>query len=302
MVVALRMPAPQLGGLGSLIAAALGVGTASRAASPGSSTLEAVGRPRHRPLAGWRGPCTAEFALADCELDWPDEPEHLISMPPTFPLALHEAGRTAARESGKYAVNRVQVRGKAGEVIGTDGKQALVQGGFVFPFAEDLLVPAVPLFGSKELASERAVSIGLNEDWLFLVIGPWQVWLLSDGSRRFPDVMGAIPRAAGTRVVFDDRDAETSARRAGRVAATRRRRLQAVTLDLGRHVAVRTRKATEGEVVEVPLPRTRLQWPAGPGRAQSRPSRPGPGPGVPGVPLSEPGAADVCPRRQTASI
>jgi hypothetical protein len=177
-------------------------------------------------------------------------------MPPTFPKALHEAGRCAARDpdSGRYAVGRVQVRGKDGELIGTDGKQALIWGGFTFPFPDDLLVPAVPLFGSKELASEAAVSAGLAKEWLYLVIGPWQVWLWVDREGRFPDVRGAVPRAQGTRVTFDDRDVATLLDALpGRPATTE---FKPVTLDLGPVVVVRARDGDSGPVAEVPLPFT----------------------------------------------
>ena len=96
-------------------------------------------------------------------LVWPAEPKKLWPVTPDFPAALHEAGKTAARETpNRYATDHVQVRGKAGQVIGTDGKQALTVGGFAFPFPDDLLVPAVPVFGCKDLGRERAVSLGVG--------------------------------------------------------------------------------------------------------------------------------------------
>jgi hypothetical protein len=191
---------------------------------------------------------------AQADLDWPAEPEHLIALPQTFPRALHEAGRGAARDpdQGRYAVGRVQVKGKDGELVGTDGKQALVWGGFTFPFADDLLVPAVPLFGSRELAGEAGVSGGLVKDWLYLVIGPWQIWLWVDREGQFPDLRGAVPRAQGTRVTFDDRDVATQLHALPDLPGTAE--LKLVTLDLGRTVVVRTREGDSGSVAEVPLP------------------------------------------------
>jgi hypothetical protein len=142
-------------------------------------------------------------------LVWPAEAKKLWPVKPDLPAALHEAGKAAARESpGRYATDHIQVRGQAGQVIGTDGKQALALGGFAFPFADDLLVPAVPVFGCKDLGRESAVSVGLNKDWLFLVLGPWRVWLRINRQGRFPDVTGAVPKAVTARVTFADADAD----------------------------------------------------------------------------------------------
>jgi hypothetical protein len=90
----------------------------------------------------------------------PELPDDWHAIPNAFLVALHECGRTAAKESGRFALNRVQVTGKAGQVIGTDGRTALVWGGFGFGFAEDLLVPALPVFGCRELAAEKSVRLG----------------------------------------------------------------------------------------------------------------------------------------------
>jgi len=40
--------------------------------------------------------------------------------------AVAEAGQTTARSSVRFALGRIQLRGKTGEVIGTDGRQLLV--------------------------------------------------------------------------------------------------------------------------------------------------------------------------------
>jgi len=231
---------------------------------PGVVTLARAGR--SAATARWEdgpAPRTASIECLTCELAWPEEPAHLIAMSPTFPAALHEAGRSAAREGTRYAGHRVQVRGKAGQLVGTDGKQALVHGGFTFPFTDDLLVPAVPVFGSKDLSTEQAVSVGLVDGWLFLVVGPWHVWLAVDRDGRFPDVVGAVPRACGIRVEFDDRDADTLMHSLRDLPGARED-CQPVTLDLGPLVAVRARDERTGEVGEVPLAHT--QFAGGPVR------------------------------------
>ena len=136
----------------------------------------------------------------------------------------------------------------------------MIQGGFVFPFEEDLLIPAVPLFGSREIACERAVSVGRNQEWLYLVIGPWQVWLRIDPEGRFPDVMAAIPRASGTSLVVDDADAQRVLEALPELPDNKEE-FPTVTLDLGRQIAIRARHGDDGEIVEVPLRRSRCHGP-----------------------------------------
>ena len=252
VVVALRAPAPRPGD-GSVT-----VPLDSLAACEGRTGLVTLGPGREGAVtARWAdGPDERRAAFDPPAFDpaWPEEPAQLVAMPPHLPTALHEAGRAAAREPGRYAVTRVQLKGQAGEVVGTDGKQALVWGGFRLPFVEDLLVPAVPVFGSKELAAEAGVSLGLAGDWLFLVLGPWRVWLLVDREGRFPDVRAAAPRAAGTRLTVADADARAVlAALPGLPGAAGTAR--PVTLDLGPRVLVRARDVdAAGPAAEVPLP------------------------------------------------
>jgi hypothetical protein len=259
VVVALRAAAPKPG-KGTVVVPLDALELFER----GTGVVTLAGSGRKTVTARWDdGPAPRSVTVDQmpAELDWPAETDHLISLPPTFPRALHEAGRCADRDpdQGRYAVTRVQVRGKDGELVGTDGKQALVWGGFTFPFSEHLLVPAVPLFGSRELAGEAAVSVGLAKDWLSLIIGPWRIWLWVDREGRFPDVRGAIPRASGTRVTFDDRDVAAMLHALPGLPAGAAGK--PVTLDLGQRVAVRTRAGESGPVAEVPLPFTAAAGP-----------------------------------------
>jgi len=120
--------------------------------------------------------------------------------------ALHEAARTASRENGRYALSRVQVRGTAGTVIATDGKVAVLFTGFAFPFAGDLLVPAVPLFGCPELRDETKVRVGRTPQHLVVQAGDWTTSLSVTTAGRFPDVAGVIPIRAPTSVRLDSTD------------------------------------------------------------------------------------------------
>jgi hypothetical protein len=255
VVVALRCTAPQPG-KGTVTVTLADLDAVEGAG--GVVTLEPAGP--DAVTARWDAgpaPRTARLTAFESHRTWPGEPDNLVALPPAFPAALHEVGRSAARDEGKYAVTRVQVRGSTGELCGTDGKQALAWGGFTFPFPEDVLVPAVPLFGARELVGEAAVSIGLDKDWLYLVIGPWQVWLAVDRQGRFPDVHAAAPRACPTRVTLDDRDA---ADLLGALAGLPGRGEEGgpVTLDLGAGAAVRGRDDRTGDTAEVRLARSEV--------------------------------------------
>jgi hypothetical protein len=99
------------------------------------------------------------FVLPGKQHDPLPRPGEMKSVPARFLAALFEAGRTATREDGRYALSRVQLK-STGQVIATDGKVAILFSGFSFPFAGDVLVPGLPLFGCPELREEREVRVG----------------------------------------------------------------------------------------------------------------------------------------------
>ncbi len=68
---------------------------------------------------------------------------------------------TTDREPTRYALNCLQLRGR-GDIAATDGHHILIQSGFAFPWAENLLVPAKSVLGCQELdTGERYVSAWL---------------------------------------------------------------------------------------------------------------------------------------------
>ncbi len=188
--------------------------------------------------------------------------QHVIPTPPEFsPVALklltamHECGRTAARESGRYALSKIQFQGKPGRVIGTDSKVALLCGGFKFPFPDDILLPALPVFGAKPLSRISEVAIGRTATQVVIVAGPWSVWLPADSKSRYPDVAGVIPSHASTTVGIDGRDAvELLKVLPGLPGADEENR--PVTLDARRTLKLRARDSATGVVKEMTLIRS----------------------------------------------
>ena len=165
-----------------------------------------VGRLRWMGRSG-PGEVAFNIAVDQASATMPLVPDDMPPVAPSFLAALHECGRTTAGESTRFALTRVQVRGRAGQVIGTDGAVALVRCGFDLPFADDCLVPAVRAFGRKELAARADVRIGRTDTHLVVAAGPWTVGLRVDRGGRYPDVAGVIPRRLPTTVGVDDTDA-----------------------------------------------------------------------------------------------
>lgn len=172
-------------------------------------TLEVVSAAEAKAAWTDRGePKSAAVSLRKPAADMPALPVRWEPAERLLTAALHEAGRCAAVETGKYNLTRLQLRGKDGRVVGTDGKQALIMGGFRFPFAEDVHVPAVPVFGMKEWDREFGCRIGRTGDGVCVGIGEWLFWLKDDKDTRFPDVAGVIRRhAGGARLHVNDDDA-----------------------------------------------------------------------------------------------
>src|SRR5262249_35013177 len=56
---------------------------------------------------------------------FPEPPAAWAELPGSFLEALQQASLTAAKESARFAVTRLQLRGRRGEVVGTDGRQLL---------------------------------------------------------------------------------------------------------------------------------------------------------------------------------
>jgi hypothetical protein len=191
-------------------------------------------------------------------------PPRLTAVPGPLLAALFECSRTAARESGRYALSKVQLQGQAGRVIGTDGKVALLWKEFAFPFDADALVPALPVFGAKPLARLTEVKVGRTATHVVVSAGPWSVWLPVDGKAKYPDVAAVVPHFAPTSVEIDEADAAQLLPVLPGLPGGDHE-LRPVTIDAGRDLRVRGRAESGekiGETREVPLARSTASGPA----------------------------------------
>lgn len=119
--------------------------------------------------------------------------------PPALLKALHAAVETTDSESSRYALGMIQLRGRDGAILATDGRQALVQRGFDFGWEEEALISGSLIFTCKELASSAGVEIGKTEDHVVIRVGPWTVQLAVEKARRFPRIDDIIPLTSSAR-------------------------------------------------------------------------------------------------------
>jgi hypothetical protein len=193
---------------------------------------------------------------------FPTEPGTWTSAAPGLLAALDAAAHTAARDNVRYALTHLQLRGGAGEIVATDGKQLLVQGGFTFPWRDDALIPALTVLGSSELPKGGAVSIGRTDTYVGLRVGAWTFYLADYSEGRFPKTQEVIPALNGrfTTCGLAPEDATCLARALPRLPG-REDDSSPVTVDFHGQPAVRARADGQTGVTELALNRSEVTGP-----------------------------------------
>jgi hypothetical protein len=153
--------------------------------------------------------------------------------------ALSDAVETTDRESTRYALNHIQLRGN-GQIVATDGRQAYVHGGFEFPWNDEVIVPASQALTRKELADAAEVAIGKSAEWVMLRADAVCLWLKVNKEARFPRVDDHIPSTdtASTTLRLDENDAQFLVKAMPRLPGAKESN-SPLTLDLNGQVAVR---------------------------------------------------------------
>lgn len=168
--------------------------------------------------------------------------------------ALGEAVATAADESARFALHAIQLRGLIGQVVATDGRQVLVQGGFRFPWPDSVLIPAARLFTGREITPTNEITVGIVGDWVSFAAGRWTVWLKRITDRKYPDVRAVIPalNACPSRLSVSDGDAAFLIDTLPALPVDNPVN-SPVTLDLNGRALVRARASADGPVTQLNL-------------------------------------------------
>lgn len=168
--------------------------------------------------------------------------------------ALARARHCISDQHPRYSTHRIQLRGKQGEIIATDGRQALIQSGFIFPWQHDVLIPSLALFEGRELSSEVSVAICLGDTHLGVEVGAFAFYLSIDKDGRYPNVASIIPRStnAATTLRLSMQDASFLATSLEKLPGNHDDQCP-VTLDLNGHVALRAKEEGQSQPTEVTL-------------------------------------------------
>lgn len=181
---------------------------------------------------------TLQYREPETISTFPAAPAEFFACDDDLLSALQQATQTCDVSGSRYALHCIQLRGETGQIIGTDGRQLLVQSGFRFGFQGDLLIPRSDVFACPELPHE-GVQLGVRETHVVLVCGPWKLWLPIEKEARFPPVDHLLPatNSAPTTLELHPADAKFLAENAFRLPSAAGR--QAVTLDLNGQVVIR---------------------------------------------------------------
>ncbi len=176
---------------------------------------------------------------------------------PEFMMALRQAMRVTEPGSGRYAFNCIQLAGTAGEVTATDGRQALVQRGFKFPWQEDLLIPATSIFEAAGLPQNVQTRISQSGQYVFLQCGQWTMAFTVPLEGRFPNVPQIIPdpTAITTALKLHPDDVRFLVQRLGQLPLDDSAH-QSITVELNGSVVIRSRSAAEAAPIEFRLSRS----------------------------------------------
>ncbi|MCE9605495.1 MAG: hypothetical protein K8U03_11420 [Planctomycetia bacterium] len=116
--------------------------------------------------------------------------------------ALADAVETTDPKSSRYALGCLHLRGAAGTVEATDGRQALIECGYQFGFESDVLIPATKLLGCADLSPSEDFRIGRTEKSVVFELGSWRLTLrIQDG--RFPKLDQIVPSGAAVKSTLE---------------------------------------------------------------------------------------------------
>ena len=186
--------------------------------------------------------------------EFPVVPSEMTANDVRLVTSLRDAAATADNNSTRYALNCLQLQGKRGKIVATDGHQLLIQGGFAFPWDDAVLIPARKVFASRELLNNQPVEVGGTDDWVCFRIGPWALQFKIEKESRFPNVEDHVPAAnsAVTTLCVSATDAEFLTNAIKRLPNSDDYN-RPVTVDLNGEVAIRAKSEEQSTPTELVL-------------------------------------------------
>ncbi len=175
--------------------------------------------------------------------------------PPRLLTALQDTLETTATAEGRrFAVDCIQLRGHAGDIVATDLHQILCVSGFVFPWDDELLVKRSEVFASRELPTDQPLEVGRTEQQVVFRCGSWSIWLPLDLAGQFPCAANVIsdPATATSRWKLSDIDADYLLEVIPRLPC-HDPETQPLTIDLNGHVALLTKSESAETITHVLL-------------------------------------------------
>lgn len=194
---------------------------------------------------------------------FPDLPTKMVRNDTALWQALGDAGQSVATDVTRYALDKIQLRGSHGAVVGTDGRQLLVQKGFEFPWKEDVLITPSPIFSGRDLSEGVPIAIGKTDTHVAVRADAWTIYLPIDKNSRFPQADQVVPAlgAGASRCRLDPADAKFLAETLPRLPRDADDDTAPVTLDLNGQVWVRAQAPEKGGVTELALARSTASGP-----------------------------------------
>jgi hypothetical protein len=194
-----------------------------------------------------------------------DEAETLPELPTNWASnssrlldALAEATATGDPDSRRYALDCLELRGTAGQIVATDGRQGLIQSGFTFPWDGNLLIRGSPIFANRTLPRDQPVQVGKTDTHVVFRVADWTIWCAIPKDVRFPEVERVIPETTEvtSRLQLDPEDARFLDSALARLPGTDERN-SPITIDLNGVVALRaTAMDQPNQVTELVLSRS----------------------------------------------
>src|SRR5579864_5925903 len=201
-------------------------------------------------------PQVKEYTVTE-PLEFPQQPATFETFSAELLDALAAAREVSTENSPRYALNCIQLRGRASEIVATDGHQLLIQSGFRFPWTDDLMVRRTRIFASKELPRDCPVEIGRTDGHVFLRAGAWTIALEVQTERRYPRVDQVIPdsKQAATHIALHAQDAQFLGQALDRLPGGDEPD-SPVTVDCNGQLTIRARAAEGGPSTELVLARS----------------------------------------------